>query len=159
MKPLHNFRRALRPIPVKLRVIPLQLSGSHTIVGTFTSAAQRGRYRNWLLAHFRIEGYEGTQSRKLWDWKLSHAKGSISQCLQSAAMNTVSVEGASHCVVGNSMAGKVQRATKLSSPQRAACNRFNMNHLRTIEFQKLQQGLERGSGPGGLPCPPSQKSC
>jgi len=37
--------------------------------------------------------------------------------------------------------------------KRAAWNRFNMNHLRPIEFQEFQQDLECGSGPGGWRSP------
>jgi hypothetical protein len=38
-----------------------------------------------------------------------------------------------------------------NSFQQAACNRFNINQLETTNFNRFQQGLESGSGPGALP--------
>ena len=35
-----------------------------------------------------------------------------------------------------------------------AHNRFNINQLRTVSFNKVQQALESGSGPGALPGAP-----
>jgi hypothetical protein len=37
-----------------------------------------------------------------------------------------------------------------NSFQRGARNRFNINHLRTSNFNRFQQGFESGSGPAAL---------
>jgi hypothetical protein len=36
-----------------------------------------------------------------------------------------------------------------NSFQHAGANRFNISHLETTNFNRLQYGLESGSGPGG----------
>src|SRR5215469_14348200 len=41
-----------------------------------------------------------------------------------------------------------QRITKFNSIQQPIFNRFNINHLRTTNFNRVQQALESGSGPG-----------
>jgi hypothetical protein len=48
----------------------------------------------------------------------------------------------------------LQRTTRSNSFEQSACKSFNINHLKTTDFVKVQQGLESGSGPGALPGAP-----
>src|SRR5215510_13028786 len=87
--------------------------------------------------------------------KLFQVKGAVENQGPGVATETVSMDGFTPFDCRRFCSCQsLKEPQNSTSFQQAARNKFNINHLRTTNFNRVQQDFECGSGPGVLPGSP-----